>query len=141
MTVKQATPYLFFDGQARDAIRLYQRALSAKVEGLMTYADMPQSVGSCAPSDKSRVMHALLHIDNARIMISDRTSDQSGPAESDVHIVLDFADAADMAAKFAALSESGEVLQAIHDAFWGDKFGVVRDVHGVRWMFTCALKR
>jgi PhnB protein len=46
-------------------------------------------------------------------------------------------DAEEMQSCFDALAEKGTVVEKIHDAFWGDAFGVVRDVYGVTWMFTC----
>lgn len=79
-------------------------------------------------------MHALLHLDTARIMISDRISERAAPG----HVVLDFTDVDDMARRFDALAKSGTVEMAIHDAFWGDKFGALRDKRGVQWLFTCA---
>lgn len=138
MTVKQATPYLFFDGQAKDAIALYQRTLGAKVEGLMTYAQMPEEAGVCTPVDRERIMHALLHIDAARVMVSDRTSEQPTKDNSNVHIVLDFTDVEDMTKKFDALASTGSVHMPIHDAFWEDKFGGLQDEFGVNWMFICS---
>ncbi len=84
-------------------------------------------------------MHAMLRIDRAQVMVSDRTSKQEPSAGSNVHVVLDFTDPVEMARRFDALASTGTVHMAIHDAFWGDKFGALQDKYGVHWMFTCAL--
>ena len=41
-----------------------------------------------------------------------------------------------MKRKFDALADGGQVGMAIHDAFWGATFGLLRDAFGVRWMFV-----
>ena len=35
------TPYLSFDGKTREAFAFYEKALGAKIETMMSYADMP----------------------------------------------------------------------------------------------------
>ena len=37
------TPYLSFDGKTREAFAFYEKALGAKIETIMSYADMPAS--------------------------------------------------------------------------------------------------
>ena len=54
---------------------------------------------------------------------------------------LQFTDPQEMAARFDALSAGGKVEMAIHDTFWGAKFGTLTDAHGVQWMFNCEHKK
>ncbi|MFW5877432.1 MAG: VOC family protein [Myxococcota bacterium] len=138
MSVQQLTPYLFFDGTADRALELYAQALDAKVEGLLRYEEMPEGVDTCPPEDKKRVMHALVHVGEARLMVSDVPSSRPEPAGGNVQIVVDFDDADEMARKFHALAASGTVHMALHDAFWGAKFGMLQDEFGIHWMFSCA---
>lgn len=132
MSVKKMTPYLFFDGKAEEAIRHYEAALSARVEGLLRWGERP---GDCPEGMKGRVMHAALHVGDALLMVSDGTTGQ--PAPRGVSIAVEVDDFEDMSRRFDALAERGTVIEAIHDVFWGDKFGVVKDGYGVVWMFTC----
>ena len=44
-------------------------------------------------------------------------------------------DPAELAKAFDVLAEGGEVVMALHDAFWGGRFGLVIDKLGVPWMF------
>ena len=37
------TPYLSFAGKTREAFAFYEKALGAKIETMMSYADMPAS--------------------------------------------------------------------------------------------------
>jgi len=145
MAIKQVTPYLFFSGTAEKAIKHYEKALGAKIEGgkAMLFGDVPPGGNAppCAEGDKNRVMHALLHIGGGQIMISDVPSDQKASTVSNVEVVLDFDDVGETAAKFDALAAGGEITSPLQDTFWGAKFGTVKDAYGIRWMFNCTLKK
>lgn len=138
MPITQATPYLIFNGDAARAIALYEKALGAKTEALMRFSDMPEGEEPCAPEDAERVMHAMLRVDGATLMISDTPASMPGSTGSNVHILLNFDEVEDMERKFRALAEGGTVQMDLHDAFWGDRFGIVADAHGIHWMFACA---
>ncbi|RYE93048.1 MAG: glyoxalase/bleomycin resistance/extradiol dioxygenase family protein [Myxococcales bacterium] len=138
MTIRSATPYLFFCGDASRAISLYERALGARVTGRMNYGQGPAG-GPISPQDSDRIMHAALSIGGVQLMLSDSPISMDVPADrrdaSNVHVSLDFDDVADMHEKFDALARGGTVRIAIHDAFWG-KFGMLTDEFGINWMFS-----
>ena len=69
MPIKQLTPYLNFNGTAREAIKLYQAALGATLK-----ADP-------APweKDPSRVMHAELELGAGTVMLSDAMPETPRP--------------------------------------------------------------
>lgn len=138
MPIKQVTPYLFFNGEAGEAIKLYERALGAKVENVMRYGDIPGNEPK--PENKDRVIHALLKVGAGTLMLSDGAADEEIPKLSNVHVSLDFDDLADQAAKFEALAQGGQVTVALHDTFWGARFGMLTDRYGIRWMFNCEKK-
>jgi PhnB protein len=141
MSIRQLTPYLFFNGTAEEAIKLYEQALDAKVEDLMRYKDMPPEAGTCPPEDQDRVMHATLVLGEVRLMLSDVTSDRPAPSGGQVELALELEDPEELARRFDALAASGEVKMAIHDAFWGDKFGALVDRFGIHWMLMCPIKK
>lgn len=35
-------PYLIFDGNTKEAIHFYEKALGGEIKGIMTYGDIPQ---------------------------------------------------------------------------------------------------
>ena len=49
---------------------------------------------------------------------------------------LQLDDNEDMKRKFDALAVGGQVQMAIHDAFWGATFGMLKDQFGIAWMFV-----
>jgi PhnB protein len=139
MAITHLNPYLNFDGTARKAIELYERALGAKVEHMQAFGDMPG--GNPAPGSADRVLHAVLHIGAAVVMISDTPSGMSLAVGRNVHVCLDFDDVSEMTTKFAALSDGGTVAMPLQDTFWGAKFGMLTDAYGIPWMFNCNVKR
>lgn len=140
MAIKDLNPYLNFDGDGDQAIKLYESALGAKVEALSRFGDTPGFSG--APENKNRVMHALLRFENgSAIMISDTMPGMPFTAGNNVHVCLHFEDVTDMTRKFEALSVGGKVTMPLNDTFWGAKFGMLVDAHGVSWMFNCDLKQ
>lgn len=136
MSIKQATPYLSFNGTAEAAAEFYTRALGAKIESeLMRYDQMPAEAGTCAPEDRNKIMHACMSLGEARIMLSDVPSSMPAPTENSISVCLEFDDIDEMARKFEALAAGGTVVMNIHDAFWGSKFGMLKDQFGIDWMF------
>jgi PhnB protein len=51
-------------------------------------------------------------------------------------ICLDCESQAEMEKVFNALSENGQVIMPMHDAFWGGRFGMLTDQFGISWMFS-----
>jgi PhnB protein len=138
MSIKQLNPYLMFNGTAEKAIALYEGALGAKTDGLQRVGDVPGS--DPASPAKDRVIHAQLSIGDCVLMVSDSMPDNPVPLGGNVHVCLDFDDAAEMAKKFEALGAGGKVTMPLQDTFWGATFGTLTDAFGIQWMFNCAKK-
>ena len=135
MAIRKLNPYLNFDGTAAKAIALYEKALGAKTESVQKFGDVP---GMQVPAEnKDRVMHAVLHIGESAVMLSDSQPGVPIAAGNNMHITLDFDDTAEMARRFDALSAGGRITMPLQDTFWGAKFGMLTDLHGIRWMFNC----
>jgi len=140
MAIKKLNPYLNFDGDAAQAVKLYESALGAKVESLSRMGEMPNS--TTAPEHKDRVMHALLRLGELGVlMISDSPPGAPSVKGTNCYIVLDFDDVSDMEQKFNALASGGKVNMPLNDTFWGARFGMLTDAFGVNWMFNCELKK
>lgn len=134
MTIHAATPYLILNGRAGEAIAHYQQALGATVESRQRFGDVDQS---CPEAMRDRIMHAELRVGAATLMLSDGPGEGAAPGAGAVSVALHLDDAAELARIFAALSDSGMVIQPVMDAPWGAKFGALHDRFGVSWMFNC----
>ncbi|HVY30552.1 MAG TPA: VOC family protein [Polyangiaceae bacterium] len=140
MAIRQINPYLNFDGDAAKAAKLYESALGAKIEHLSRFGDMPGS--DAKPEDKDRVLHATLRFGEAgAIMMSDIQPGMAHTPGTNNFVCLDFDDEAEMGKKFDALAAGGTVLMPLNDTFWGARFGMLLDAHGIRWMFNCEKKK
>ena len=135
MAIRALNPYVGFKGgTAEKAVRFYEKALDAKVLGLMRWSEGPgPDVG---PEMKDKVMHCALALGGGQLMVCDEPEKGASAPDSNIAICLELDDNADMKRKFAALAEGGQVTMDIHDAFWGATFGMLRDAFGVRWMFV-----
>ena len=138
MAITSITPYLLFNGNADAALELYQKALGAKVEGLMRWGDHEQS---CGEADKTKIMHALLLMGETRLMLSDSPGDHPTAPGANVQVAVNVDDVDQLQQIFTALSDGGQVEMQPHDAFWGDRFAALVDRFGVHWMLTSPLKK
>lgn len=141
MAVNTITPSLTFDGKASRAIQVYERALGAKVERLMRFADGVALGRPCPESHRDHVMHALLRVGGGMLMVMDAPPGVPVASASNVQVALDLDDPADLERRFDALAAGGVVTVAPHDAFWGGRFGMLIDAFGIRSIFNCATKR
>ncbi len=139
MAIRKLNPYLNFNGTAAKAIKLYEKALDAKPENVTPWPAEPGQQPT--PETKDRIMHAVLHIGDGVVMLSDSQPGVPVTAGSNMHVTLDFDDAADMARKFDALSAGGKIDMPMQDTFWGAKFGMLTDAFGIHWMFNCEIRK
>ena len=139
MSIAKLNPYLLFNGTAEEATKLYASALGARILHLMHFGDVPGA--KVSPQHAGRVMHALLHIGEGVVMVSDTSPERPVATEGNVQVCLHFGDAADMARRFDALAVGGRVAMPLHDAFWGARFGMLTDAFGIQWMFSCDPKQ
>jgi uncharacterized glyoxalase superfamily protein PhnB len=123
------TPHIVCAGAA-DAIRFYQEAFGA--EELMRI-----------PADDGRLMHAAIAIDGAMLMLVDEMKEHGvlsplALGGSPVTLHLNVADA-DRAIERAVAAGATVTLPA-HDAFWGDRYGQLRDPFGHNWSVAHPLR-
>ncbi len=131
----QVQPYLFFNGQARDAIAFYQKALGAEIVEMMPMGDGPPDFD--IPTErKDWIMHCTLQVGEFRIMMSDDFMANAEPMAG-CNVMLNVPTAAEGKTLYDALSEGGEVRMPWEPTFWSAGFGAFSDKFGVRWMVGC----
>lgn len=134
-------PYLYFDGNAKDAVEFYTKVFDAHVETFKVFGDGPKDMG-IPEEKKGKVMHAQLNFGDCNLMISDyvmpKEVDSQGPfsAGNNVHISLSMTDIDFMTKSFNELSEGGKVTMPLKKQFWGATFGSLIDRFGIYWMFS-----
>lgn len=128
------TPYLTING-ADKALEFYQQAFGA--------TDIFRH-----PDKDGRLFHARMVINGGTVMMSDDYSKDHGgppaptadnPAPVAVSILLETP--AEVDAMFAqAVAAGGNGVVPPEDMFWGDRFAIVVDPFGHRWMLAAPLK-
>ena len=132
--MSQITPYLNFDGQAENALKLYQSILGGELR-VQKYGDMT-SEGKITGEEMNRCMHAHLQAPGFELMASDILPSQGHRNQegNNVHLMFtaDGRTAADQI--FQSLADGGKVTLPLTVQFWGDYFGSLTDKFGIHWM-------
>ncbi len=136
--MKPLIPYLFFNGNCREAMEFYKDCFGGELAS-MPYSEAPPG-NQCGDGDKDKIMHAMLTSGELTLMASDNP--MAAPILGDnVHININCDTLDEIETVFKRLSAGGNVVQALHDAFWGSRFGMLTDKYGFRWMLNCQLKK
>jgi PhnB protein len=140
------TPYLTFGGNTREAYAFYAKALDAKIETMLSYADMPPppaaandaasdpSCGDGPPPSGEGIMHACLMLPGgAMLFAGDAPPGMPFEGMKGVMLALQY-DTVDQAhTVFHALAKSGTITMPLAPAFWSKTFGMLTDRFGVSW--------
>ena len=137
MAVKAINPYLFFNGNASDAVAFYEKALEAKVVRIARYSDAPG--GNLPPEHANKLMHAHLEAGGGTLLLSDAIMGPPNTHGDTISVCLQYVGKAEIDRHFAALSEGGTVSEPLQDTFWGARFGLLVDKFGIHWMFNATL--
>ena len=140
--MKSLIPYLFFNGNCREAMNFYKECFGGTLE-LMTYGDTPE--GACggpevSEADKNKIMHGCLTEGDFTMMASDNP--MGAPVVGDnISISIQCESIPQTQKLFNALAEGGEIKMPLADAFWGAHFGMLTDKYGFHWMLNCPLEK
>ena len=122
------TPYLFFPGNAAEALHFYADVFGGELS-INTYAEFGRTDG---PADATA--HGELS-GLVQLFAAD-----AGPSEDILSItgvvfsLLGTADAATLTAWFAALAVGGEIVDPLQKRPWGAHDGRVTDRFGISWL-------
>lgn len=126
----QITPYLLFNGNAKQALEFYKDMFKGEIFEVQTFgeANFPTPAGA-----ENRIMHALYKKDELFFMVSDTFPGQNVEVGNNFSLVLEFDDQQEMDATYERLSKDGTVIMQLQDTFWGARFAKVKDAFGVTW--------
>lgn len=128
-------PYLFFKGDADEAMNFYRHIFGGELEG-MKYGtlNVPAPEGM---SDKNW-MHLSLSGGDVSLMASDTV--EASERSAKISIALGGNDEEKLTTIFNALCEDVEVQYPLKKEVWGDTFGTVTDKYGIEWMVNISAK-
>ncbi len=123
-------PYVFFNGNCREAMVFYKSIFGGELT-IQTRGEVDPS----APEDmKDKIIHAKLEAE-VTLMASDNM-DGSSLGEGKVALSVGGTDEEKLRKIFNDLSEGGTVNYPLKKEFWGDIFGTLTDKFSVDWMIN-----
>jgi PhnB protein len=130
-------PYIFFAGDAEDALAFYAAAGLGEVTNISRYAEnAPASVSGVPMAGK--IMHSRISRAGTDLfMLSDGIYTEPGGEMKRAQLSIGLNDLAEANRLFAALSQGGEVTMPMAKQFWGADFGMFKDRFGIAWMVNC----
>ncbi|WP_445491196.1 VOC family protein [Niallia sp. 03133] len=137
MTVR-LIPYLVMNGNAKEAIQFYEKALNAQVLFSQSFGEMPANPEFPLPEDaKNLVSHATIKVGETELMFSDTFPGQPHQSGNQVTICISTDDADKARQMFDALQQEGQVGMPLQETFFSPAYGTVTDKFGVNFqVFT-----
>jgi len=130
--MKEATPYLIFNGNCREAMTFYQTCLGGELS-VTTFGESGQK---SAPEAKDRVIHARLANGSMVLMASDNMPDMDYHQGNNVWTTLECDSDEQVDGLYAAMNAGGKDSMAPNNTFWGAYFAMLTDRFGFHWMLN-----
>ncbi|HWJ78270.1 MAG TPA: VOC family protein [Niallia sp.] len=136
-----AYAYLRMNGNGKEAVAFYEKALEAEVIGVQTYGEFPANPEFPLPEEaKNRVVHAQLKVGSTFLMLSDNFPGEpyQPGGQVDVAILLD--DVEQTKNVYSNLQDGGEAIMPLQETPWSPAYGQVKDKYGVTWQISAEVK-
>lgn len=133
----QATPYLTFNGNAKEALDFYAQAFQAEVQGLQTFGEANYPT---PPEAANRIMHARFGKGDFLVMVSDTFPGQAVEAGSQISLALTFESKQEIESVYEKLQQEGTIHMELQDTFWGSTYAKLQDKFGIVWQLDCPNK-
>lgn len=141
MTLK-LIPYLVMDGNAKEAIQFYEKALHAKVLFNQTFGEMPENPEFPIPANaKDRVAHAMVKVGETDLMFSDTFPGQPHQKGNQVTICIATSKKEESTQIYEALQEGGQVNMPLQETHFSPAYGIITDKFGVTFQIYTEGKR
>jgi PhnB protein len=114
-------PFINFQGRAREAMELYQRALGGEVQ---------------VQEDAGRVNYARLDVDGTAIVGSDGHPNYPPTVGDNIAVALSGQDRDRLTRAFDTLAEGGQVKGRLRQQGPGAEVGYLLDRFGINWVIS-----
>ena len=128
------TPNIRFNGDCKEALKLYEKAFKGKVTLLLHFCDAdPSDMTTQHLSDKEKmyVYHSEMLIGNQRFFFSDDLKETQRGQNVSIAITFDAPD--DVKAAYEILVEDGVIIAPLMDTTYSSCFVSLIDKFGMRW--------
>jgi PhnB protein len=129
----KVSPYLVFNGNCVEAIKLYEKAFNTKAT-YCQYKDAPLSANyPIQPGTEEFVMHAVLPIGNSTVYLCDTTPNSSAAFGNGAFACVELDSAENVKVAFNILKEGGKVFCEAQETFWNKCYTEFEDKFGLKW--------
>lgn len=136
--------YLVFNGECEAAFNFYKSVFGGEFSYFSRFSSMPEDhKKEIRETCLNRVLHVSLPVSNETMLMgcdSGSYSDQTN-AGNNFSISVTPENRLEADRIFMGLSEGGEVQMPMHDTYWGDYFGKLKDKFGINWMVNFETNR
>ena len=128
-------PYLYFDGNCREAVEFYAKVFRSEVTNLMAYSDVPASPDfPIAEADRDRVMYAGVPMGEVTMMASDVPSGSPFTVGTNITLAVALPTADEVTRVVAELAaDGGTVVMEPQKTFFAEWYGQSTDRFGITW--------
>lgn len=135
---RQLTPYLMMDGNAKEAIKFYERSLDVKLLYSQTFGDLPENSESPLSLEmKERVAHAVLKIGGTNIWVADVFKGKPHQLGNQMNICITTNEIEKSRSIYKSLQEDGNVNVPLQETHFSPAYGIVMDNFGIAFqIFT-----
>ena len=129
----QINAYLNFNGKCREAMTFYKECLGGelvmqKISESPMAARMPSEMGA-------KILHSSLTKNSIVLMASDMMGNNVKSGNS-ISLCLNCSSDEEVNSFFNNLSKDGNILEPLHQSFWGATFGSLTDKFVITWIFN-----
>ena len=126
--------FINFNGNCREAVEFYAKVFQTEVGNLMTYGEAPPDPNYLvSDADRDRIMYAGIPVGGMVLMFMDASSTHATTIGDNITPTISTDSKDEVTRLFNELSESGEVIMELQQAFFSEWYGMVKDKFGIYW--------
>ena len=129
--------YMYFDGNASEAVEFYSKVFETEKNEIMTYGDMPSDPDITIPENqKALILNTSLTINGTNVMFSDVFAEMTDTPlikGNSITLIISNDNKDYIKNLFDKLKEEGKIEMELAESFWSKLFGSVCDKFGNTW--------
>jgi PhnB protein len=131
----QVTTYLNFKGDCEEAFKFYEQHLGGQPGDIFRYGGSPMA-NDAPPDWADKVMHGSITVGGQQLMGADVMAGHYEEPKG-FSLSLHTRSAGEAERIYQELAKSGRELMPLEKTFWAERFGMVVDRFGIKWMINC----
>lgn len=130
--ITKITPYLFFNGEAKQALSYYQQIFGG-IKSINTRFGDDSTDKDNIEDKKEPVTHAKLETYYFDLYLADVTNEIDFHKGNNIFLTIDFDSEESIDHAYNNLAQEGSILIPIQKAAWNAKYAQIIDKYGIGW--------